>query len=120
MAPRPRSEQRGPVGAHRVGLDDPDLQERADDLLERPGDPAVGLDRQDRAPAAASATVSQAQARADLEDALAGRDAGVGDDRAGEVRVGEEMLAESLRGPESVAGGEVLQVRAAEAAGLTR
>jgi hypothetical protein len=48
-------------------------------------------------------------------------DPGIGDDRAGEVRVGEEVLTESLRRSEAVASGEPRQVRAAEPdAGLTR
>jgi hypothetical protein len=47
---------------------------------------------------------------------VAGRDAGVGDDRAGEVGVGEEVLAEPLGRPDAMARGDRLQIRAAEAA----
>jgi hypothetical protein len=77
----------------------------------------VGLDREHACTGVAERHRERPESGADLEHAVAGSDAGVGDDRASEVRVGEEVLAEPLRGPEAVAGGEILQVRAAEAAG---
>jgi hypothetical protein len=79
----------------------------------------VGLDREHARPRAGERDRERPQAGTDLEDAVAGADARVRDDRAGEVRVGEEMLAEPLRGTEAVPGGERLQVRAAKAARFT-
>ena len=49
------------------------------------------------------------ETRADLDDAIAFTDAGIGHDRAGEVRVGEEVLAPDLGRPDPVARREILQ-----------
>jgi hypothetical protein len=52
----------------------------------------------------------------DLQDAVARAHPGVGDEGAGEVRVGEEVLSEGLRGADPVALGEGPQRRAARRA----
>ena len=59
----------------------------------------------------------RAEAGADLDHAIAGTDAGIGRDRAGEVRIDQEMLSERSLRPDAVPLGERTQRASAERAG---
>jgi hypothetical protein len=74
----------------------------------------IHLDRQDPGSRLGERDRQGSETGADLEDPIAFANAGIGHDRAGEVRVGEEVLAPDLGGPDPVALGEVFQLGAAE------
>ena len=76
----------------------------------------VHLDREDPGPGLGERDRQRPEAGAHLDDPIALPNAGIGHDRAGEVRVGEEVLAPDPGGPDPVARREVLQLGAAEAA----
>ena len=80
----------------------------------------VGFDREDVTARLGERDGERSEAAPDLQDAVAGTDAGVRDDRAREVGVGEEVLAERLGRADAVTGGEILQRGAAETPAVTR
>jgi hypothetical protein len=63
-------------------------------LLEGAGEPAVELDREDPASRLGEGNRQRAEAGTDLQDRVVRTDARIGDDRAGEVGIDEEVLAE--------------------------
>jgi hypothetical protein len=75
----------------------------------------VHLDREDPGARLGERDRQRPETGADLEDPIALPNAGIGHDRAGEVRVGEEVLAPDPGRPDPVARREVLQLGAAEA-----
>jgi hypothetical protein len=75
----------------------------------------VHLDREDPGPGLSERDRQRPETGADLDDPIALTNVGIGHDRAGEVRVGEEVLAPDPGRPDPVAGREVLQLGAAEA-----
>jgi hypothetical protein len=91
---------------HRVDLFHPDRRPTLDHLAERGDEPAVELDGEHLGSRLGERDRERPQPGTDLEDAVAGTDAGVGDDRPGEVRVGKEVLSERLRRRDPVTDGE--------------
>jgi len=81
---------------------------------------AVELEREDLAPGGRQRDGERAEPGTDLQDAVARSDPGVGDDRAREVRVDQEVLPERLGWPDAVSLGEVAEGGPAEPARLTR
>lgn len=76
----------------------------------------VHLDREDPGSRLGERDRQGPEAGADLDDPIAFPNAGIGNDRPGEVRVGEEVLAADPGRSDPVARREVLQLGAAEAA----
>jgi len=76
----------------------------------------VHLDREDTGSRLGKRDRKGPETGADLDDPIALPNAGIGHDRPGEVRVGEEVLAPDPGRPDPVARREVLQLGAAEAA----
>jgi hypothetical protein len=75
----------------------------------------VHLDREDPRARLRERERQGPQTGADLDDPITFPNAGIGHDRAGEVRVGEEVLAPDPGRTDPVARREVLQLGAAEA-----
>jgi hypothetical protein len=75
----------------------------------------VHLDREDPGTRLGKRDRQGPETRADLDDPIAFANTGIGHDRSGEVRVGEEVLAPDPGRPDPVAGREILQLGAAEA-----
>jgi hypothetical protein len=100
------AEELPPVGAHRVELLDVDVRIRRHDLAKRRRQTAVELHGQHVAPGLAERDGDRAEPGPDLDDAVTTAHAGVGDDRAGQIRVGDEVLPERLRRADPVTLGE--------------
>ena len=108
-----------PVDPHRVTRLDTDRRGRADDLLERGKQGAIELEGQNLGARPCEGDGERTEPSTDLHDTVAGPDLRVGDDRACEVRVREEVLAERLRRADPVTIRELLQ-RGAPETSLTR
>jgi hypothetical protein len=74
----------------------------------------VHLDREDPGSRPGERDREGPETGADLDDPIAFPNAGIGHDRAGEVRVGEEVLSPDPGRPDPVTRREVLQLGAAE------
>ncbi len=74
----------------------------------------VHLDREDPGSRLGERDRQGPETGADLDDPIAFPNAGIGHDRPGEVRVGEEVLAPDPGRPDPVSRREVLQLGAAE------
>ena len=96
-----------PVEAHHVGLEHRDAIERRDDLAERRDEAAIELNREHLRAGRGERQRERPEPGADLNHAIASGDAGVGGDRARQVRIDQEVLAERLRGADAVTPGEL-------------
>ena len=92
----PPAQHGRPVERHRVGLDDRHVRVRSADDLAQHAAPrsAVDLDRGDVGAGLGQRQRQRAEAGADLDDLIAGSDAGEAGDPAHGVGVGDEVLAE--------------------------
>jgi hypothetical protein len=90
----------GVIGQH------PDASVGRDRLLERRQQRAVELDREDLGAGPGERDREGPEPSPDLEDAVTEPDARVARDRAREVRIDQEMLAERLRRDDPVPAGE--------------
>ena len=111
------AERLGPVEPHRVGLQHADGRPVPRHLLERGHEGPVELDGEHVGAGVGDRDGERAEPGPDLHHSVARRHTGVGDDRAREVRIDQEVLAERLRGADAVAGGEVADRAGAEPAG---
>jgi hypothetical protein len=90
----------------RVEAFEADVGTLADRFAERGQQRTVQLDGDDVAPGVGQRERQRAEPRTDLEDGVAGADAGIEDDRAREVRIGEEVLTERSGRGDAVPLGE--------------
>ena len=85
-----------------------------DHVHERAGETTVTFDREDPTPRVGQRDRERAEPGTDLEDGVAGTDACIRDDRASEVRIGQEVLTQPFRRPDPMPRGEILQRGAPE------
>jgi hypothetical protein len=83
------------------------VAERLGRLRQRGGQRAIQLDRHHLASGLGEGDGEGAESGTHLHDPVPRADTGVGDDRAGQVGVDQEVLPERLRGPDPVTAGEV-------------
>ena len=113
------AERHVPIDGHRVGVHDLDAGVGGDRLAEGSHQAPVELHREHPRPRRRQGDGEGAEAGADLEYAIAGRDARIRDDGSGQVGVREEVLTQRAGGGDAVSGGECLQRPQAEP-GVTR
>ena len=81
-----------PVEAHGVAFDHLDVWSVSDDLAQDGHDPSIDLKRGHRGTGVGQGQRERAEPRTDLDDSVAGPDAGKVGDPAHGVRVGDEVL----------------------------
>jgi hypothetical protein len=117
-APPMPGEELLPGSEKRVGLEHLHVLEVRDDLAKGRDKRPIELHRQDVGSNVGctlpQGTRERAEAGADLENAIAGRDLRGGDDRSRKVRVRQEVLTEILRWPDPVAPRELAEGSDAE------
>ena len=90
-----RGQQRSPIEAHGVGLDDPDCRAGGfvgEDLAEHGYEPPVHLDRSHRGPGLEQCERQRPEPGPDLDHAVPRADAGKPGDAADRVRVRDKVL----------------------------
>ena len=88
------AEQALPVEGHGIGLDDIDRRHVSEHVAQRADEPVIDLHGGDGRARLGERQGQRPQPGADLDDAIAGPDAGEVGDAAHRVRVGDEVLPE--------------------------
>jgi hypothetical protein len=112
------AEELTPIERGGVAVDDRHVVEPAGDLLECREQPPVELDRENDGARVGESQREGSQPRPDLHDPLPRSHDREGGDPAGEVRIGQEVLAQGLGRADPVSLGEVAQRGPAEARAL--
>ncbi len=103
-----------PLAIRRIRVQDADAIQARHRFLERGDERWIHLDGEYVGAGLGERSRERAEAGADLDDVIARTDAGIGRDRASEVRIDQEMLSERSLRPDAVPVGERTQRARAE------